>query len=73
MPRPTRLNREDITPDVLKTFQGFENLTQEEAEMLCNFTIKLCSLAYEAHMDHKKEQEDERFNAQISKIRKEGD
>lgn len=59
MPRPKRLNKEDINPEKLRTFEGFENITQEEAEMICHFTIELCSIAYEAHINNKRRQDDE--------------
>lgn len=71
MPRPKRLNRKDITPEVLRTFKGFENVTQEEAEEICSITIHLCCLAYEAHIDHKKTERDERLEIEIPEIHKE--
>jgi hypothetical protein len=53
MPR-VKLNKEDITPEKLRTFKGFENVTDEEAQMICEFTIQYSSIIYEVYQHNTK-------------------
>jgi hypothetical protein len=54
MPRAKKLNREDLTPAKLRQFEGFEQATDEEAKMICEFTIEFCSIIHEMHEYNKK-------------------
>jgi len=53
MPR-VKLNKEDITPEKLRTFKGFEHVTDDEAEKICAFTIQYCSIIYEIYQHNTK-------------------
>jgi hypothetical protein len=60
MPRAKKLNREDLTPERLRQFEGFEHVTDEEAQMICEFTIQYCSIIHQGHEFNKKVQSHEK-------------
>lgn len=53
MPRSKKMNKENITPEKLRQFEGFEAVTDEEADAICAFTIQLASLVHEAQQQEK--------------------
>lgn len=67
MPR-AKLNDQYITADKLRTFEGFEHITDEEADQICEFTIQLCQLAYQAYQTKKSRQSHEGSTKRVSKI-----
>lgn len=38
----------DIPPEKLKHYKGFENLTDDQASKICAFTIQYCSIVHES-------------------------
>jgi len=62
MPRARKLNREDITPEKLRQFEGFELMTDEETQMICEFTIQYCSIIHQGHEFNKKAQSHEKHS-----------
>ena len=70
MPRAKRLNKEDITPAKLREFEGFEDITDREAEMICEFTIQYCSIVQETFQLKKQRSYDSKNDTKrLSEIR----
>jgi hypothetical protein len=68
MSRTKKLNREDITPEKLRQFDGFEQITDEEAKLICEFTIQYCSIIYESYQYNKQAQSHEKCTKRVSKV-----
>ena len=68
MPRAKKLNQEDITPEKLRQFNGFEQVTDEEAQLICEFTIQFCPIIYESNQYIKQVHSHEKCTKGISKV-----
>lgn len=56
---PRKLNEHYLTKDTLREIKGFEHLTDEEAEAVCEFTKTYASIIYESYLENQKEKSDE--------------
>jgi hypothetical protein len=56
---PTKLNEHYLTKDTLRKIKGFEHLTDEEAEAICEFTKTYASIIYESYLEKQKKESDE--------------
>jgi hypothetical protein len=64
-----KFNDQCLTIERLKAIEGFEYLTDQEAQDICDFTNTYASILVDSYME-RKQAKDEKHNGQISKIRK---
>lgn len=67
MPK-AQLNKEDITPERLVQFKGFEHLTSEQAQMMCEFIIKYCSIVHQTYLQSKTVHRHEKCTTGVSTV-----